>query len=456
MPLSAAQMSRAHVQHALQHDLGMSSSAASSFARTWAKQGCNVAALNTMVLAAIDDQVDIFKNKATTYAMSLVDVWVEPHPDASPLRSHIHQLGLVVVGFRCYIMRPLHNDGPPKSFAVRIHAGGLQIRFCTTWLPFDSYLAELSLERYDRIMSTTTSGAEVLDRQLRWWRSNDRTFDFAGLPSELRNLVYDFYLQDPIMPYTRTRTSRVGRLAAPSKHRLALMRVNKQTHNELRYQMYLMHLFAFAYIPALRKALRNTTLLTNVTRITLAFTPSQLLAFFRFDLDAEPNQFQLPHAVNRHLRHAPLKSLAFYFGPPSLIAEEEVLEGACQIKAVDLIMTVAWPSVRGHHVELQGFVKDKQKFAIEKAARIEEDKFKQWAAVVKAATGAVSTLADYDEFESAMLADEPGGVRLDGKELEDEGPRVFGGVSVLSTVSLPEFLECDYDHKACHVFTWSN
>jgi hypothetical protein len=55
--------------------------------------------------------------------------------------------------------------------------------------------------------------------------------------------------------------------------------------------MYLMHSFAFAYVPALTKALRNTTLLTNVTRITLALTPSQLLAFFRFDIDTEPTQF---------------------------------------------------------------------------------------------------------------------------------------------------------------------
>jgi hypothetical protein len=55
-----------------------------------------------------------------------------------------------------------------------------------------------------------------------------------------------------------------------------------------------------------------------------------------------------------------------------------------------------------------------------------------------------------------MLADEPGGIRLDGKELQDEGPRVIRGVSMLSTASLPELLECDDSHVPCHVARWSN
>jgi hypothetical protein len=58
-------------------------------------------------------------------------------------------------------------------------------------------------------------------------RHNKRcNFDFAGLPSELRDIVCDFCLPDPITPYPRTRTSRDGRLNAPSKNRLALMRIN--------------------------------------------------------------------------------------------------------------------------------------------------------------------------------------------------------------------------------------
>jgi hypothetical protein len=120
---------------------------------------------NTMVMAAIYDQFDIFRKQATTYAMSLVDIYVELHADAAPLPHHIHQLGPVAVGFDCYIFRPLHNDGPRKSIAVRLHADGIQVRFYTTWLPISYYLAELSLERYERIISTT-SGAEVFDRQL--------------------------------------------------------------------------------------------------------------------------------------------------------------------------------------------------------------------------------------------------------------------------------------------------
>jgi hypothetical protein len=87
---------------------------------------------NTIVMVAIYDQVDIFKKQATTYAMSLVAIKVEPHADAAPLTHHIHQLGPVAVGFDCYIFRALHNDGPRKSTAVRLHAGGIQVRFYTT------------------------------------------------------------------------------------------------------------------------------------------------------------------------------------------------------------------------------------------------------------------------------------------------------------------------------------
>jgi hypothetical protein len=78
-----------------------------------------------------------------------------------------------------------------------------------------------------------------------------------------------------------------------------------------------------------------------------------------------------------------------------------------------------WPSIRVHHIKLDGFIKGKQKFVIESAAKVKQDKFEQWAAAVKTATtGVAVTLAEYDEFESTMLADEPGGVRLDGKGWE--------------------------------------
>jgi hypothetical protein len=83
--------------------------------------------------------------------------------------------------------------------------------------------------------------------RLRWPAVRDLEYRIRLLPTGSYQLIPPHPLHEGRPPH-----------CPPSKNRLALMRINKQTHKELGYQMYLMHSFVFAYVPALTKTLRNT------------------------------------------------------------------------------------------------------------------------------------------------------------------------------------------------------
>jgi hypothetical protein len=80
-----------------------------------------------------------------------------------------------------------------------------------------------------------------------------------------------------------------------------------------------------------------------------------------------------------------------------------------------MIVNAAWPSIRGLPVNITGYVKDSQKKSIQARVQIERELYG-----LSLASGNCSSLSDYDAFARRMMAEEQGGVRIDGRAWDDE------------------------------------
>lgn len=82
-------------------------------------------------------------------------------------------------------------------------------------------------------------------------------------------------------------------------------------------------------------------------------------------------------------------------------------------------MNAAWPSIRGLPVTFTGFIKDSQKKAFRARVQAEKEPYDYFKACSLASDDS-SFLRNYNEFANKMMAEEQGGVRLDGKAWGEE------------------------------------
>jgi hypothetical protein len=85
-----------------------------------------------------------------------------------------------------------------------------------------------------------------------------------------------------------------------------------------------------------------------------------------------------PSSAAMRLRKMTLSKLRITIAAPSFYTARERFDGACQKVVVDWIFEAAFCSVRGHAVEVNGFVKAAQKAAFEAACGEEKKRFEMW------------------------------------------------------------------------------
>jgi hypothetical protein len=448
MPLTKEQeMQSDFVMQFLRNDMGMTQSAAGAFSFKFRKQAYRIAVLSEMLQDAIQHHIDIYRKQS--YAKFCLELAVFPSENAKPLVLPLQFFGAVQVGYHSYTFAPCHNDGPPKIMPARLLVGGIvQVEFCGSWQPLSAYLDEVGTERIEGYNAPLD-----LERQLRWWHSNGKSFEIQKLPGELRNNIFDHALPVAIQPYPHHNSRGLRRRVVAPKYTIPLMHADKQTYIEMKHVLYHNQTFFIKHVPVMLKTLGNKFLRQQITHMTLSFSHSGYLDLFDFDDEGVvfPHTYTLPGL--REMRE--LKMLEFHINAPSRIAEAPALEGACQIAAVDLIFSVAWASIKGHPVKISGWIKDKQKERIESLANDEKVAYEKWAALTKAATNEVSTLHQYDEFMARMESEEQGGVRLDGKPWEEtEVKAELGYVSTLETHTLEHYLTCRC-LKKCSATDWT-
>jgi hypothetical protein len=442
MTLTLEEKKRVYVASILSNEMGMSESAAATFACQWKRQhACGIAHLTTMLRTAMYHEIDIYRKYSyetfgigiSVSAAGRKDP-ISKLPQLTPMKLTLPLFGSVAVGYHQYKFAPYHNEMHAKTMHVRLHLGGIQVYFCKLWQPVSAYLDEVGTD-----MSEQFNAETALTRQCEWWKTNGKSFDIQNLPVELCEIIFDHALPVVAQPYPLHKCRRLSKLVLPPRHAMALMRVNRRTHDITERVLYHTKTFFIKHYPIMKRTLNSRFLTQNIRNLTLSFSHSGYLHLFHFDRES----VKLPHAyIISHLRKLNLQILKIHIAAPSKLAETSILEGACQVAVVDLIFDVAWATIKGHPLGISGWVKESQKKRIESLADVERLAYEKWARLKKAVTGKASTLQEYDEFMTRMMEEEQGGVRLDGKAWGELDGKLMGLASGLTIHNLEHYLEC--------------
>jgi hypothetical protein len=410
----------------LQYTLGMDNAAAVVVARRWERTPSESqnAFMGTFVQKAIEAQIDEYRKQSFAKFGLEIAVSTTPKPlfDQSPdlplkakgrkITLQTRLFGKVEIGHESYYFepQPQHVDKPQKRMRVRLCQGAVQVRFKSSWQPVSAYLDEVGTHR------TQSDSPQVeLDRQYCWWGTNGKHFNFMKLPGELRNAIFDCVFPSE----TRSGCGKHGKLVPTFQQSYtALMRTNRQLHCEAGDRFYQMTTFLIGDCGLSSQVLNNRILGERLRHVRLHLTHSGYLDLFHYKREGQ--------YVARQLRTMPnLASLEIHFNAPSSLEQKPWLDGACQRLAIDVIMDAAWPSIRGLPVILTGYIKDSQKKGIE--ARVKAERVLYGLSL---ASGNCSSLRSYDASTSRMMAEEQGGVRLDGRPWEDDTGLDWGSMSI--------------------------
>jgi hypothetical protein len=397
----------------LRNTLGMNVAAAAATAGRWERtqRESQNAFMATFVEKAIASQIDEYMKQSFAKFGMIIAVYPlseeeEPEDYAKCIEIDTQLFGKVEIGRQYYYFRPQHNGGKSKRMQVRLYRGAVQVHIEGSWWPVSAFLDDVSTHR-----TYENSPQDELNRQYRWWRSNGKAFNIMKLPGELRNAIFDCVFPSESRPFPSNWCRKIKHIPTFQYSYTALMRTNRQLRREAGNRFYQTSTFVIDHSHLFPKTLDNRILGERLRHVRLKLTHSDYLHLFHFGRDEQTTE----PCVARQLREMPnLLSLEIEFAPPS-ITDKIWLEGACQRIVVDMIVNAAWPSIRGLPVNITGYVKDSQKKSIQARVQIERELYG-----LSLASGNCSSLSDYDAFARRVMAEEQGGVRIDGRAWDDE------------------------------------
>jgi hypothetical protein len=162
----------------------------------------------------------------------------------------------------------------------------------------------------------------------------------------------------------------------------------------------------------LQKVTDSQSLRSSIRHLEIALSHDAFLCLFRQYVLLE-NGDAVAHKSRAALalRHMKLTRLRLTIAPPSTTTASGMFDGACQKAAVEWILEAAWPFVRGHPVELSGFVKTSQKETFEAKCDAARTDFEMWHKDNVDAGLAERSLVEYHQE-----VDEDGGVLVDDEK----------------------------------------
>jgi hypothetical protein len=313
------------------------------------------------------------------------------------------------IGYRAYMF---DQWGTEKRMDVQVRcANGVQVKYMKKWVPVSEYMK--NLERLEESVSNTVQWR--YEHQWMWWKSNGKTFRFLALPQELRELIYWIAFGPVIQPYPTAKARRLPRnfvLPAEKKPGTSMLRLNRQTAMEAKHMLYLYSTFSLQHRPILGRLIRNPSTAPLLRKVELELSHYDFLKLFGARI-TEDISYE-PGVAAMHIADLELKLLTLKFAPPSLNTEQVWLDGACQRIVTSWILDSAWKWVRGHPVQVSGYIKNSQKRTFEADCITERNKFESWRKVRLLVGLSEGTLAEYHEWLDWMEGEEDGGVRVDG------------------------------------------
>lgn len=283
--------------------------------------------------------------------------------------------------------------------------GQVHIRHLDGWVKVSEYLCHLKV----KIDPHYTDGTPEMrsDLQSQWWRVNGKAFPLLQLPRELRDIIYDYSFGSKIEPYP-TNKARLGAKAKPQRG-VALMRVNRQVSSEIRSLLGRQTPFLIEHNRIMALLLSSPLRRNHIRRLELALSHKEFINLFGFTF---PDVHYETRWQAKALRGMQLKHLMLRIARPSLITGSVIFDGACQKVATGWILSAAWPWVKGHAVEIAGYVKRQQKAEFEAACLSVKGRFEQWNRLRVDVGHPEGSLADYDEWMVWVDGEEDRGVRV--------------------------------------------
>ncbi|TKA81198.1 hypothetical protein B0A55_02630 [Friedmanniomyces simplex] len=354
------------------------------------------------VMENVDKQIKAYRTKSfDNYINAGIRINLKPTLTACHLVSRKGRY----LGFDEYLVDIWGEE--EYAVSVCISRNGLvQFRHLDKWLNVSEYLRHLKV----KIDPQYTDGTPQIrsELQAQWWAANGKTFPLLQLPRELRDVIYANAFGPKIEPYPTSRV-RKGAIAKPQRG-AALMRVSKQVLAEVRSLLERQTPFLIEHKRIMALLLASPSRRTHIRRLELALSHNEFLKLFGFKIPDEKVCCTLRPA--EALREMRLKHLKLRIAPPSLITGSAVLDGACQRIATRWILAAAWPYVRGHPVEVAGYVKRQQKADFEALCLDAKKQCEQWYGLRVAIGDTEGSLAEYDEWVEWVDGEEDGGVRV--------------------------------------------
>lgn len=264
------------------------------------------------------------------------------------------------------------------------------------------------------------------DEQWAWWRNNGKRFRLLDLPREIRDIIYSFAAgRGKVQPYPYDSCRRIGPALSrlytarnPDKAGL-MMPISKQVLEEYRQELFRDRHFYFEHRRLLRKFAECTTVYNRVTRLELSLSHIGYFSLFGFYVDEEYKCDTSWSAVGA-LREMRLKEFKFFINCPQRVTCSNLTDDACQRVMCDWIFEAAYDWLKGHPVQVTGWIKTDQREAFQRKLDDARKDFLTWCL-----WGGYESVApmEWDEYEYQ----EDEGVRVDGApgpEKQSKWPRV--------------------------------
>ena len=362
---------------------------------------------------------DIQEYRNASFDNFAIQVQVYPVPSAFEVYDMNHKW----IGFNQYIFEAF-GDEPKEMFVTLDHKWNVKIRYLGAWRPVSAYLTNL---KPHNAWDEYTSKQDIMhlrwQKQAEWWKENEKVFPLMKLPVEIRELVFEHIWGPSIEPYPTSRARKLTktaqssvRLRTPSAN---ILRTSPQVAAEASNILYHRTPFLLHHYGVMKALTSSVEQRILIRHLELAFSHDEFMHLFSTDHERKDKKtkttvigFGYPALALRSLK---LNSLRLTIAPPSLTTQSGRFDGACQKVAVDMIMDAAWPIIRGHPLELRGYVKDFQRKIYEARDVLERKRIQTWQKTRAAWGMPEGSLAEYDE---EMKDDEVGGVFLNGSRPE--------------------------------------
>ena len=362
-------------------------------------------------------QRDIKSYRNQSFETFGLNVFVYPVSNSNPIIN----LDGFQVGYHKYNFDVWGEPG--KIMRIRIYPKGVvKILYMGRYRPVGAFLKNLKPKMdWNNLGNPGDFSREQIvhgrwAQQSRWWLANGKKFRLLDLPPEIREIIYDYVWGPFIEPYP---TSKARKIPESTKQAMLerkpnsnLLRTSRLIYEEASNILFLFTPFVVQHYGIMGPLTSRVEQRARIRQLELALSHDDFMRLFRKET-VRKSGLVIPGGSPEALalRQMKLNRLLLTIQAPSFTTASGRFDGACQKTAVDLILDAAWPFVRGHPVQLAGYVKRTQKNAFEAKCLVERKKFELWQKQRLAIRLSEGDLRGYyDELD-----EEDGGVILDEK-----------------------------------------